>query len=252
MSTTHTLMSQESFEKYGGSCCPVCQSDNVEVEPGTLTADGDVAWDDVACHDCASTWRELFRCSEYTQLVVGDGLKDQPCKHCGQALGEHNGDGQCPTDGECTKEALQDAAAQLQASLPFVAVHATPDGPTTANAFDDLDAAREWCQSQLDDPCDTPESELPDEMACIYQDGELVEQITPGDAERGKGWILATAVSAGPNGQNVPEIQKRDEAGVFESDTDALGHVMRLACRKADPEARAAMREIVASWDETR
>ena len=97
MPTTHTLMSQDSFEKRGGSCCPVCHSSNVEVEPGTLTADGDVAWDDVVCNDCASSWRELFRCTEYTQLSVGDNLSDQSCARCGQPLGEHDDTGQCPT-----------------------------------------------------------------------------------------------------------------------------------------------------------
>lgn len=150
-----------------------------------------------------------------------------------------------------TKQALEDAAAQLKASLPFVAMHATPDGPTTANAFDDLDAAREWCQSMFDDPSDTPDGELPDEMGCIYQHGELVEQIMPGDAAQRKGWILATAMSAGPNGENVLEIHKHDEAGVFESDADALGHVMHLACREADLEARAAIQKVVSSWNDT-
>ena len=86
-----------------------------------------------------------------------------------------------------TKQALEDAAAQLKASLPFIAVHATPDGPTIADAFDDLDTAREWCWTMFEDPGDAIDGEIPDEICRIYQHGELVEEIMPGDREQRRG-----------------------------------------------------------------
>ena len=85
-----------------------------------------------------------------------------------------------------TKEALEDGAKQFNASLPFIAVHATPDGPTTADAFGSLRAAREWCWTMVEDSDDTVDGELPDETCRIYQDGGLVEEIMPGDHRQHK------------------------------------------------------------------
>ena len=96
MSKPNSLMSQDTFEKYGGHCCPVCRSNNVEVEPGTLTADGDLAWDDVECNDCGSTWREFFHGTEYGSLDISDKLKNEPCAHCGKAFAKHDEEGLCP------------------------------------------------------------------------------------------------------------------------------------------------------------
>ena len=148
-----------------------------------------------------------------------------------------------------TKQALEDAAAELKASLPLIAVHATPDGPTVAEMFDDLDAAREWCQDTFEEPSDATDDELPDEICRVYQGGELVEEIMQGDRRQRKGWLLATAMNARPNNEDVLEIQRNDETGAFKSDTDALGHVMHLACREADHDARTAIRKIVEAWD---
>ena len=149
-----------------------------------------------------------------------------------------------------TKEALEDGAKQFNASLPFIAVHATPDGPTVANTFGSLDAAREWCRGTFDEAGGTVDGELPDEICRIYRDGDLVEEVLPEDRQQDKGWILATVLNAGASGENVLEIERDDAAGVFESDADAVDHVMHLACREADPEARAAIREIVESWNQ--
>ncbi len=53
----------------------------------------------------------------------------------------------------------------------------------------------------------------------------------------------------------ILEIQK-DESGVFtqaglwfHTDAEAVVHVMNLACRWANPVARAAIRQLVNSWD---
>ena len=115
------LMSQDTFERRGGHWCPVCRSSHVEVEPGTLTADGEYASDHVTCGDCASAWREYFRCIAYGKLVVGDSMKDKPCAHCRRPLGAHDEEGQCPTpepEGQDVDGRHEDTAGTVRLPKP--------------------------------------------------------------------------------------------------------------------------------------
>ena len=243
MSKPEHLMSQDTFEKHGGHSCPVCRSKSIEVEPGTLTADGEFTWDDVQCSDCDSTWREFFRCIEYGKLVVGDRLKSSLCSQCGRGLGEHSEEGDCPDTEPKTDElyvlvnlAHQTGQAYVMTDGDECIAYPTVEAAVTAQK-------RIFCESEEHTP----------ETARLFK----LVPVPPTDVaaarlpdQQPNGWFVATVPSAGKEGETILEIEKDDAAGVFESDADAIDHVMHQACREADPEARAAIREIVESWSD--
>lgn len=61
-------LSQEAYAKAHGHLCPVCGSDNLDW--GSVDIDGPVAWQSVACEDCASTWSDVYRFDCYEDLDV--------------------------------------------------------------------------------------------------------------------------------------------------------------------------------------
>ena len=235
------LMSQETFEQHGGHSCPVCRSANLEVEARTLKAEGEITWDDVQCLDCGSTWREFFRCIEYGKLVVGEKLKSNLCSQCDRAFGEHNEEGYCPDTGPESDELYVLVNLTHPTGQPYVMA----DGDECV-AYPSAEAAATAQRRILSEG----ENHTP-ETARLFR----LVPVSPTDIaaveleQQSNGWFVATVPGAGKEGETILEIEKDDEAGVFESDADAIDHVMHLACREADPEARAAIREVVGSWD---
>ena len=237
------LMSQDTFEKHGGHSCPVCRSKSIEVEPGTLTADGEFTWDDVQCSDCDSTWREFFRCIEYGKLVVGDRLKSNLCSQCGRTFVEHNGEGDCPD----TQPESDELYVLVNLAHPTGQPYVMADGDECV-AYPNVEAAT-TAQTRIlaEGENHTPETArlfklMPVSPTDVAAAGPSEQQLC--------GWFVATVPGAGKEGETILEIERDDAAGVFESDADALDHVMHQACREADPEARAAIREIVESWSD--
>ena len=242
MSKPEHLMSQDTFEKHGGHSCPVCHSKSIEVEPGTLTADGELAWDDVQCHGCGSTWRELFRCIEYGKLVIGEKLKTKLCSQCGRALGEHNEEGECPA----TESESDELYVLVNLTHPTGQAYVMADGDECV-AYPDVEAAA-TAQRRILAGSEEHTVETARLFKLVPVPATDVAAVKASDHPP-SGWFVATVPGAGKEGETILEIEKDDEAGVFESDADAIDHVMHLACREADPEARAAIREVVGSWD---
>ena len=63
---------KEGFEKKyvdgGGLECPVCHCENVSA--GSIDADGSVAYSNVVCRGCGSTWVDIYKLTGIDSVEV--------------------------------------------------------------------------------------------------------------------------------------------------------------------------------------
>ena len=78
--------------------CPGCKSSEVTGDSWEMCAEAAQSWQDVSCHDCASTWTDVFRFSHRENVERGTGEAVPPvaddfggkywhnCDGCGRLL----------------------------------------------------------------------------------------------------------------------------------------------------------------------
>ena len=61
-----------TFGAYVANCgnkCPKCRSDNLEAGEMQIP-DGGTTWQPVKCHNCGSTWNDVYELASYDKLVT--------------------------------------------------------------------------------------------------------------------------------------------------------------------------------------
>lgn len=64
-------LDNEQYVAKGGLLCPVCETP-CSVEGGLVEVDGGVAYQNVNCTVCESTWTDLYALTGFDSLVKGD------------------------------------------------------------------------------------------------------------------------------------------------------------------------------------
>lgn len=78
------LTPEERFVANKGICCPVCDSENFSpIGINRRNSDTFVIAVDVACNDCESTWRSLYRLFKIDNLEDNTGMDEDALKRLG-------------------------------------------------------------------------------------------------------------------------------------------------------------------------
>lgn len=64
------VINQEKYLQKRGNVCPNCESPNIS--GGPIEVDGAIAWGEVACPNCGTTWTDTWQLTGYCDLIVPD------------------------------------------------------------------------------------------------------------------------------------------------------------------------------------
>jgi transcription elongation factor Elf1 len=56
----------KKYIKSKGICCPFCDSENLDA--GTMQTDAGIAWQDIECCNCGSSWRDEYELIDMTNI----------------------------------------------------------------------------------------------------------------------------------------------------------------------------------------
>ena len=65
--STPKVKTSEEYVKTGGLLCPVCGGSTLESTSAMQVDDG-VAWQEIVCVDCESTWTDTYTLDGYSNL----------------------------------------------------------------------------------------------------------------------------------------------------------------------------------------
>ena len=60
----------DEYARLSGIYCPMCGDDNIEGE--SVQIDGGVAWQEITCSACLSTWNDVYNLVGYDTLKEGE------------------------------------------------------------------------------------------------------------------------------------------------------------------------------------
>lgn len=72
MENEFTLEQLKAYAESNGARCPVCGSP--DIEGGPIEIEAGVAWQDVMCHHCNTTWQDIYYLSAISR---GNGARIQ-------------------------------------------------------------------------------------------------------------------------------------------------------------------------------
>jgi transposase-like protein len=65
-------MTQEQYVFHHGCLCPVCRSEDTEVEMDFSESDLYVVVQESTCHECGASWQALYTLTGYQRLEHGE------------------------------------------------------------------------------------------------------------------------------------------------------------------------------------